>query len=50
MDSQNDGYDALNVIFTMIFSGNHYRLGKHTQLTSNHGEKIVKQKWVSQYF
>ena len=28
----------------MRFSGNHYKLGKHTLLTSKHGKDIVKNK------
>ena len=31
-------------VFTISFSGNHYRLGKHRQLTSKHCENVVKTK------
>ena len=31
-------------IFTISFCGRHYRLGKHTQLTSKHGENVLKTK------
>ena len=38
-------------IFTISFSGSHYRLGKHTQLTSKPCENVAKiKKGVSAFF